>query len=142
MSKSDAMQPVYWSLIFRVGNRDKAMKELRRAEALLGRSLQVASFEPYWKIDGQWRCEATAHIPAATVAELVANVLVLANRLVGQWHVNGPSLDETGKLCSFHGAFQDSQAQHARLSSLVWAHFSVSSERFEPSGSESRPDQA
>lgn len=128
MSKSDATHPVYWSLIFRVGNRDKAMKELRRAEALLGRSLQVASFEPYWKTEGQWRCEATAQIPAASAAELVTNALLLANRLVGQWQVNGPSLDETGKLRSFHGVFQDSQARHATLSSLVWAHFEVSDE--------------
>lgn len=142
MSKSDGMHPVYWSLIFRVGNRDKAMKELRRAEALLGRTLQVASFEPYWKIDGRWRCEATAQIPAASVAEVVTNALLLADRLAGGWHVRGPSLDETGKLLSFHGAFQDNEAKGARLSSLVWAHFSVSDERLEPSGGESRPDQA
>ena len=131
MTEPDGIHPVYWSLIFRVGNRDKAVKELLRAEGLLGQSLQVASFEPYWKIDGQWRCEATAQIPAASVAELVTNALLLANRLVGRWQVNGPSLDETGKLFSFQGVFQDSQADHARLSSLVWAHFSVSDERLE-----------
>jgi hypothetical protein len=132
MSKSDRMHPVYWSLIFRVGNRDKAMKELRRAEALLGRSLQVASFEPYWKTGGQWRCEATAQIEATSVAELVTNVLVLANRLAGWWHVRGPFLDQTGKLLGFHGAFQDDEAKDARLSSLVWAHFEVSEGPREP----------
>lgn len=101
----------------------------------------MASFEPYWKSDGQWRCEATAQIPAGSVAELVTNALLLANRLVGEWHVNGPSLDETGKLYSFHGVFQDSQAKHATLSSLVWAHFDVGDERREASGGEPQPDR-
>ncbi len=142
MAKSDAMHLVYWSLIFRVGNRDKAMKELRRAESLLGQSLQVASFEPYWKTEGQWRCEATAQIQAASVAELVTNALLLADRLAGWWHVRGPSLDEAGKLRSFHGAFQDNEGKDARLSSLVWAHFEVGDEPREPSGRESQPGQA
>jgi hypothetical protein len=142
MTKPDGLHPVYWSLIFRVGNRDKAMKELRRAEALLGRSLQVASFEPYWKIDGEWRCEATAQIPGASAAELVTNALLLANRLAYHWSVSGPHLDETGKLESFKGTFQVGPAYKTTLSSLVWADFLVRDESREPSGGQSRPDQA
>jgi hypothetical protein len=142
MSKSEGTHSVYWSLIFRVGNRDKAMKELRRAEALFGRSLRVASFEPYWKTDGQWRCEASAQLPATSAAELVTNALLLADRLAKWWHVHGPSLDETGKLLSFDGVFQDNEGKDARLSSLVWAHFEVKDEPCEPLGGESYPDHA
>lgn len=142
MSKSDGMHPVYWSLIFRVGNRDKAMKELRRAEALLGRTLQVASFEPYWKIDGEWRLEATAQIPATSADGLVTNSLLLANRLAYHWSVSGPHFNEAGKLESFTGVFQVGPANKTKLSSLVWAHFSVSEDRSEPSSAQSPPDQA
>jgi hypothetical protein len=142
MSKPDGMHPVYWSLIFRVGNRDKAMKELHRAEALLGRSLQVASFEPYWKIDGEWRCEATAQIEAASAAELVTNSLLLANRLAYNWSMHAPSFDEAGKLESFVGTFQVGPAQKTKLSSLVWANFSVSEKPFEPWGGKPPPDRA
>lgn len=142
MSKSDATHPVHWSLIFRVGSRDKAMKELRRAEALLGRTFQVASFEPYWKTEGQWRCEANAQIPAACAAELVTNALLLANRLAHQWSVLGPHFDEAGKLESFEGIFQVGPGHKTTLSSLVWAHFLARDEPREPSSGQSRPDQA
>ena len=140
MAESDGMRPVYWSLIFRVGNRDKAVKELRRAEALLGQSLLVASFEPYWKIDGEWRCEATAQIEGASPAELIANSLLLANRLAYQWSVLGPHLDQAGKLESFGGTFQAGPGQKTKLSSLVWADFSVSEKPFEPRGGKPPPD--
>lgn len=142
MSEADGTHLVYWSLIFRVGNRDKAMKELQRAEALLGQSLQVASFEPYWKIDGEWRCEATAQIPATSAAELVMNALLLANRLSYHWSVSGPHFNEAGKLESFTGTFQVGPANKTRLSSLVWADFLVSETRSEPSRAPSPPDQA
>jgi hypothetical protein len=142
MSKSDGMHPVYWSLIFRVRNRDKAMKELRRAEALLGRSLQVASFEPYWKIDREWRCEATVQIAAASAAEPVTNSLLLANRLAFEWSVLGPHFNEADKLESFTGIFQVGPGRKTTLSSLVWAHFEVTDEPREPSSGGARPDQA
>ena len=142
MSKPDGMHPVYWSLIFRVGNRDKAMKELRRAESLLGQSLQVASFEPYWKIDGEWRCEATAQIPAASPAELVTHSLLLANRLACEWSVLGPHFDQAGKLESFNGTFQVGPGRKTKLSSLVWADFSVSERPFEPWGGKPPPEQS
>lgn len=93
------------------------------------------------KTDGQWRCEATAQIQAASVAELVTNALLLADRLAGGWHVRGPSLDETGKLLSFNGAFQDNEGKDARLSSLAWAHFEVSGEPLEPSRGRAGPDE-
>jgi hypothetical protein len=133
------MQRVAWSLIFRVSNRVKAMKELQRAEALLGQNLQVVSFEPYWKIDGEWRCEGTAQLEAASLDQLVTRSLLQANRL--EWSVLGPHLDEAGNLESFEGTFQERPGRKARLQSLVWAHFHLSQQPLQPSSAQS-PDQA
>lgn len=135
------MQRVAWSLIFRVSNRLKAMKELQRAEALLGQNLQVVSFEPYWKIDGEWRCEGAAKLEAASLNQLVTKSLLQANRLASEWSVRGPHLDEAGKLESFEGTFQEGHGGKARLQSLVWAHFFLSQQPLQPSSAQS-PDQA
>lgn len=66
MSTPAASSPLGWALAFRVRSRDKAMKELRRAEGLLEKRLRVTSCEPYWKIAGLRMCEATGQLHDGT----------------------------------------------------------------------------
>ena len=115
---------VGWTLMFRVGNQDKARKELRRAEELLGLELSLGACERYWKIPELWTCNAETHIEASSAAEQVTQCLLRANRLATGWYVLGPHLRPDGSLESFDGIF-DRHQQGARLSSLEWAQFQV-----------------
>ena len=115
---------VGWTLMFRVGNQDKARKELRRAEELLGLELSLGACERYWKIPELWTCNAETHIEASSAAEQVTQCLLRANRLTTGWYVLGPHLRPDGSLEGFDGIF-DRRQQGARLSSLEWAQFQV-----------------
>jgi hypothetical protein len=117
---------MHWKLALRVSRRDKADKELRRAQELLQNDLQVASREPYWKIPELWMCEATTRLAVASDPDYVMQCLVLADRLATGWIVSGPSLSPDGILESFHGIFDRKRLDaHARLQSLEWGEFGI-----------------
>ena len=115
---------VGWTLMFRVKNRDKAKKELGRAEELLGLEFSLGACERYWKIPELWTCDAETHFEASSAAEQVARCLLCANRLATGWYVLGPHLRPDSSLESFNGIFTCRQGG-ARLSSLEWAQFQV-----------------
>ena len=115
---------VGWTLMFRVRTRDKAKKELRRAEELLGTELRVGTCERYWKIPELWTCDAATHFEALSIAEQITECLLRANRLATGWYVLGPNLGSDGTLQTFEGIFTRRQAG-AKLSSLEWAQFQI-----------------
>lgn len=115
---------VGWTLMFRVRNHEKATKELRRAEELLGTELCLGACERYWKIPEQWTCSAETYFEAPSMAEQITGCLLLANRLAIGWHVLGPILGSDGTLQSFAGIFARRNSG-AKLSSLEWAQFQI-----------------
>ena len=115
---------VGWTLMFRVKNRDKATRELARAEELLGQQLSVNSCERYWKIPELWTCDAATSFEAPSTAEQITGCLLLANRLATGWYVLGPQLRPDGTLESFNGIF-DRRHSGAKIPSLEWAQFQV-----------------
>ena len=115
---------VGWTLMFRVRTGDKAKKELRRAEELLGTELRVGTCERYWKIPELWTCDAATHFEALSIAEQVTECLLRANRLATGWHILGPNLGSDGTLQAFVGIFKR-RPLGAKLSSLEWAQFQV-----------------
>ena len=117
---------VGWTLMFRVRNRDKAEKELRRAEELLGQELRLGKCEQYWKIPELWSCEANTDFKVASEAEQITACLLCANRLAIGWYVLGPYLRPDGTLESFNGIFDGRhQGKGAKIQSLEWAQFQV-----------------
>ena len=116
---------VGWTLMFRVRNRDKAEKELRRAEELLGQELRLRNCEPYWKIPELWRCEADTDIEVPSEAEQITACLLRANRLAIGWYVLGPYFRLDGTIESFNGIFDRHQGKGAKIQSLEWAQFQV-----------------
>ena len=126
MSKKTTGIAIYWRLMFRVSNRNKADKQFKRAEALLGQKFRTLCCEPYWKISGVWICEATAHISAKSVETQVTKSLLLANRLATGWYVLGPHVTENGVLETLEGIFsRRDRSSQAKLQSLEWAHFQL-----------------
>ena len=115
---------VGWTLMFRVRTGDKAKKELRRAEELLGTELRVGTCERYWKIPELWTCDAATHFEALSIAEQVTECLLRANRLATGCHILGPNLGSDGTLQTFVGIFKR-RPLGAKLSSLEWAQFQV-----------------
>ena len=115
---------VGWTLMFRVGSRDKANKALRRAQELLSHELRVSGCERYWKIPGLWTCNAATHFEAPSIAEQITGCLLLANRLATGWYVLGPYFRPNGSLENFGGIF-DRRQSGAKMQSLEWAHFQV-----------------
>jgi hypothetical protein len=112
-------------LMFRVKNRDKAMKEFGRAEEILGRKLELAGLERYWKIPELWDCRSRLTVETQTEAEQIEHYLLLANRLANGWYVLGPHYSwPDQRLDGFEGTFKKGQS-HSRLSSLDWAHFDM-----------------
>ena len=124
MSDQMLQTTVGWKLMFRVRNQDKAKKELRRAEELLGLELALGTCERYWKIPELWTCDAETSVEASSTAEQVTWCLLHANRLATGWYVLGPYLRPDASLESFKGIFDRSQLG-TRLSSLEWAQFQV-----------------
>jgi hypothetical protein len=116
---------VGWTLMFRVRNRDKAEKELRRAEELLGEELRLRNCEPYWKIPELWRCQADTDFEIPSEAEQITACLLRANRLAIGWYVLGPYFRPDGTLESFNGIFDRHQGKGAKIQSLEWAQFQV-----------------
>jgi hypothetical protein len=114
---------VRWTLMFRVGTHDKAMKEMRCAEELFGQELQVNTCEQYWKTPELWRCVADTRFDRMSIAELISTPLLLASRIANGWHVIGPCLSNDGAFESFEGIF--SRNGPGGLSSLDWAQFQV-----------------
>jgi len=110
--------------MFRVSTREKAEKEIERAGALLGHTLQLGKCERYWKIPELWACEVTSEFEAADEADRVFRCLLLANRLAYHWSVGGPHLRLDGTLERLDGVFSHSHAK-AKLQSLEWAEFVV-----------------
>jgi len=115
---------VGWTLMSRVRDQDKAKKELRRAEELLGLELSLGACERYWKIPELWTCGAGAHFEASSTAEQVTQCLLRANLLATGWYVLGPHLRPDGSLETLEGIF-DRRQRGARMSSLEWAQFQV-----------------
>lgn len=115
---------VGWTLMFRVKNQDKAKKELRRAEELLGTPLGLGTCERYWKIPELRTCDAETQLEAPSLAEQVTRCLLLANRIAIGWHVLGPYLRPDGTLESFNGIF-DGRHSGAKMASLEWAQFQI-----------------
>lgn len=115
---------VGWTLMFRVKNQDKATKELRRAEELLGTELCLGTCERYWKIPELWTCNAEMQFEAPSLAEQVTRCLLLANRLAIGWYVLGPNLGTDGTFHSFSGIF-DGHHPGTKLSNLEWAQFQL-----------------
>jgi hypothetical protein len=115
---------VGWTLMFRVRNPDKAKKELRRAEEVLGTPLCLGTCERYWKIPELWTCDAEMQFEAPSIAEQITRCLLLANRLAIGWYVLCPYLQPDGTLQSFAGIF-DGRHPGAKLASLEWAQFQV-----------------
>jgi hypothetical protein len=115
---------VGWTLMFRVRTRDKARKELRRAEELLGIELSVGTCERYWKIPELWTCNAATSFEAPSIAEQITECLLRANRLATGWHILGPNLGSDGTLQTFEGIF-NRRPLGAKLSSLEWAQFQI-----------------
>lgn len=113
---------VGWTLMFRVRDQNKAKKELRRAEELLGLELSLGTCERYWKIPELWTCGAEMYVEAPSAPEQIVQCLLRANRLATGWYVLGPRLRPDGTLESFDGIY-DRRQQGARLSSLEWAQF-------------------
>jgi hypothetical protein len=114
---------IRWVLMFRVATHDAAMAELRRAEELLGRTLQVSECEPYWKIPELWRCTALAELGPMPLHERNSTALILASRIAYGWYVLGPYLSDEGTLESFEGIFN--RDGPGGLASLDWAHFEL-----------------
>jgi len=110
--------------MFRVGSREKAQRQLRRAEQLLGSELRVNGCERYWKIPELWTCNAATEFDAASVSDQTTRCLLLANRLANSWQVRGPHLRPDGTLEGFSGIFSRGAAG-ANMQSLEWAQFQV-----------------
>jgi hypothetical protein len=115
---------IAWTLMFRVKNRQKADREIERAEALIGVKLPVVKCEPYWKDSRLWCVETVTALGSSDPHEQIAECLLLANKLATGWHVLGPALESEGRLGQFTGIF-DARRDHTQLSSLAWAEFGV-----------------
>ena len=115
---------VGWTLMFRVRTRDKAKKEPRRAEELLGTELCVGTCERYWKIPELWTCGAETHFDALSIAEQITECLLRANRLATGWHILGPNLGSDGSLQTFVGIYKR-RKPGATMPSLEWAQFQI-----------------
>jgi hypothetical protein len=114
-----------WTLMFRVATREEAERELERAQEALALALRVTGCARYWKIPELWSCDATAEIVVASVAEAVAQSLLLANKLAIGWYVLGPYLGDDGALESFEGIYS-MRDKNTITPLLEWAHFEVS----------------
>jgi hypothetical protein len=124
MSDQMLKTTVGWKLMFRVRNQDKAKKELRRAEELLGLELSLDACERYWKIPELWTCDAETSVEVSSAAEQVTWCLLHANRLATGWYVLGPYLRPDASLESFKGIFTRRKSG-AKISSLEWAQFQI-----------------
>jgi hypothetical protein len=120
------------TLMFRVSSRDKAKKQLQRAQELLGHELRLSKCERYWKIPELWTCDTTTHFEVPSIAEQITGCLLLANRLATGWYVLGPHLRSDGTLETFGGTF-DHRQSGANMQSLEWAEFQVLKSAASPS---------
>lgn len=115
---------ISFTLMFRVRNAEKAKRELRRAEELLGQNLLLSKCERYWKSTELWTCATSTAFDAPSAAEQIAGCLLCAGRLGHGWSVRGPHLRPDGSLESFEGIF-DRRHHAAKIDSLEWAQFLV-----------------
>jgi len=112
--------------MFRVKNRDKALRKIQEVRLAFGRELADTKIERYWKDESLWDCSVQVPGRDGAAAEIAFDCLVIAARLGSGWLILGPGVG--GDLRVFEGVFKVGGCSRPHISGLVWAHFELISQ--------------
>ena len=110
--------------MFRVKNREKALRKIEEVRKAFGRDLDDSRSERYRNDEGLWDCSVQVPGCDGSAAEIAFDCLVLAARVATGWLILGPGVN--GDLRVFEGVFNLGGSSRPHISGLEWASFELS----------------